>query len=345
VGPEIFTPANARVYGRWIGDRYRTRKNIIWILGGDRNPRPNTPDAEIWRAMAAGIVEGVGGENNALMTFHPAPNRTGTGEWFQQDAWLDVNMFQTGHCRETTSYENIRAAYDRVPTKPVLDAEPIYEDHPVCFNAKDLGTSSAYDVRKSAYLHLFAGAFGHTYGSHDIWQFYSPAREPVNGPHVYWQAALDLPGATQMQFVRRLMESRPMLERVPDQSLLVDSNTVAAERVQATRGRNYAFVYSAAGKPFTVRLGKISGAVLRAAWFDPRTGKVESIGNVDNAGTRLFTPPRAGYGQDWVLLLDDDANGYSAPEAPLRRGKKRRFLRHFDTQVPGVRIPVTVPIY
>jgi len=28
VGPEIFTPQNARVYGEWIGNRYRTRKII-----------------------------------------------------------------------------------------------------------------------------------------------------------------------------------------------------------------------------------------------------------------------------------------------------------------------------
>ena len=312
-GPEIFTPANARAYGRWIGNRYRTRTNIIWILGGDRNPRPNTPDAEVWRALAAGITEGVDGEGNALMTFHPQPNRAGSGEWFHQDAWLDVNMFQTGHCRDANSYDNIRAAYDRLPAKPVLDGEPIYEDHPVCFNAKDLGTSSAYDVRKSAYLHLLAGAFGHTYGAHPVWQFFAPGREPVNGPHMTWQAALDLPGAGQMQFVRRLMESRPMLARVPDQSLIVENDLVPAERIQATRGADYLFVYSAAGKPFTVRLGKISGAVLRAAWFDPRSGKVETAGMVANEGTRLFTPPRTGYGQDWVLVLDDNARGYGLP--------------------------------
>jgi hypothetical protein len=301
------------VYGRWLGDRYRTRKNIIWILGGDRNPRPGSADADVWRAMAAGIIEGVGGEDNALITFHPAPNRAGSGEWFQEDAWLDVNMFQTGHCRDVTSYENIRAAYDRLPAKPVLDGEPIYEDHPVCFNANDLGTSSAYDVRKSAYLHLFAGAFGHTYGAHDIWQFYSPDREPVNGPHVFWQAALDLPGAGQMRFVRRLMESRPMLERVPDQSLIMENNLAPAERIQATRGIDYLFVYSAAGKPFTVNLGKISGTVLRATWFDPRTGKVDAAGTVQNAGTKLYKPPRIGYGQDWVLVLDDDGKHYAAP--------------------------------
>src|SRR5581483_1015563 len=35
-GPEIFTPQNAETYGRWLGARYRTTSNIIWVLGGDR---------------------------------------------------------------------------------------------------------------------------------------------------------------------------------------------------------------------------------------------------------------------------------------------------------------------
>jgi len=39
MGPEIFNPENAKTYGQWIGARYKDRKNIIWIMGGDRNPR------------------------------------------------------------------------------------------------------------------------------------------------------------------------------------------------------------------------------------------------------------------------------------------------------------------
>lgn len=35
-GPEIFNIENARVYGKWLGERYKNRVNIIWILGGDR---------------------------------------------------------------------------------------------------------------------------------------------------------------------------------------------------------------------------------------------------------------------------------------------------------------------
>ncbi len=312
-GPEVFTVENAKVYGKWLGNRYKNRKNLIWILGGDRNPRKDSKDVEVWRSMAAGIAEGVGGNDKAMMTFHPQPNSEGAGEWFHNDEWLDFNMFQTGHCRDFAVYDNIKGAYDRKPAKPTLDGEPIYEDHPVCFNVTELGTSNAFDVRKSAYLDLFAGAFGHTYGCHDIWQMYSPNREAVNGPHVFWQQAMDLTGAKQMQWVRRLMESRPLLDRMPDQSLIVENNLSPNERIQATRGNDYIFVYAATGKAFTVNLGKTTGTQLQGFWYDPRNGKTTEIGKFDNKGTRLFTPPTSGYGQDWVLILDDAGKGYAKP--------------------------------
>ncbi|RYF54487.1 MAG: DUF4038 domain-containing protein, partial [Cytophagaceae bacterium] len=271
-GPEIFTPQNARVYGQWLGERYRNRPNIIWIIGGDRNPRPGSQDVTVWREMAAGIEAGVGGPDKALISFHPQPNGTNGGavQWFSTDKWLDINMHQNGHCRDTPIYDHITASYNQVPTRPTMDAEPLYEDHPVCFNAKDLGTSNAYDVRKYAYLDLFAGAHGHTYGCHDIWQMYSPIRLGVNSPHLFWPEAMELPAANQMKFVRRLLESRPLLDRVPDQSMIIENAYPPAERIQATRGKDYAFVYTAAGKPFTVKLGTLSGNRLAAYWFNPR---------------------------------------------------------------------------
>lgn len=312
-GPEIFNPTNARVYGRYVGNRYKNRENIVWVLGGDRMPRDGSQDVAVWRAMAEGIQEGVGGADKALMSYHPQPNglEGGASKWFQNDDWFDFNMHQNGHCRYTPVYDQISVSYNRQPTKPTMDAEPIYEDHPVCFNVKDLGTSNAYDVRVYAYLDLFAGAHGHTYGCHDIWQMYSSQRPAVNGPHLFWQQALDLPGANQMAFVRKLMTARPLLDRVPDQSIIVENNLSPAERIQATRGKDYAFVYSAVGKPFTVNPGKISGKTITATWFDPRTGKTQSAGTFDNQQAKQFSPPSKGYGHDWVLVLDDSAKNYA----------------------------------
>jgi Protein of unknown function (DUF4038)/Putative collagen-binding domain of a collagenase len=305
MGPEIFNPANASIYGKWLGNRYKESKNIIWVIGGDRNPR-NESEINIWRSMAKGIESGVGGSDKALMTFHPQPNSledAGSSKWFHNDDWLDFNMFQTGHCRENNIWDRIQIAYNKPNTKPVLDGETLYEDHPVCFNAKDLGYSSAYDIRKHAYIDVFAGAFGHTYGCHDIWQMYAPNRTPVNGPLNFWYVAMNLPGADQMQHLRNLIESRPMLDRVPDQSIITDA-LGANNRIQATRGKNYLFVYSSQGASFKVRMGKIEGKKLKGYWYEPKNGNKTLIGEFENKGEQLFTPPSSGYGVDWVLVLE-----------------------------------------
>ncbi|TDE15466.1 glycoside hydrolase family 140 protein [Dyadobacter psychrotolerans] len=312
-GPEIFNENNAAIFGEWIGKRYENRRNVIWILGGDRTPRQNSNDVKVWRALAAGIGRGAGGYGKTLMSFHPQPNAVdmgGSSHWFHKDEWLDFNMLQDGHCRDELTYDKVSFVYNRSPAKPVIDSEPIYEDHPVCFNVADLGISNAYDVRKFAYLDLFAGAFGHTYGCHDVWQMYDQGREPVNGPHLSWKDALDLPGAKQMSFVKKLMTSRPMNDRVPDQSLIVENNNGPADRIQATRGKDYAFVYSAAGKRVSVHTGKISGSDFNAYWFDPRKGEAKLIGKFANKGSQIFVPPSTGYGKDWILVLDDADKNY-----------------------------------
>lgn len=306
-GPEIFDEQSAAVYGAWIATRYKNKTNIIWILGGDRTPR-NARDVAIWNSMGRAIKKAT--DNKALVTFHPQPNETGSAEWFHNEAWLDFNMFQNGHCRDMNVYDKIARVYNMQPLKPVLDGEVLYEDHPVCFNAKDLGISNAYDIRKYAYLDLFAGAHGHTYGCHDVWQMYSSKHEGVNGPHHYWEEALELPGANQMIFVKNLILSHPFLERVPDQSLIVENSMAASERIQATRGKDYLFVYSSEGKPFTLILNKISGKELQAYWYDPRTGKSTTAVSVANKGSKKFSPPSSGYGKDWILVMDDSSKKY-----------------------------------
>jgi hypothetical protein len=319
VGPEIFNPQNARVYGEYVGRRYKN-KPIIWLLGGDRNPR-HEQDVAVWRAMAEGVIQGAGDGDpkKVMMSFHPQPRDVGgSSHWFHNDAWLDFNMFQTGHCRNLNIYGKIAADYALTPIKPTMDGEPIYEDHPMCFNAKELGYSDPYDVRKAAYWALFAGGHGHTYGCHAVWQMWQPGREPINGPLKPWYESLDLPGATQMSHVRALMESRPILARVPDQSLLAEERS-GDEHLQATRGDDYLFVYSPQGQPFTVNLGKISGNKVKGSWYDPRTGATKAFGEFKNSGTRQFTPPSSGSNNDWVLILDDSRKKYGAPTKVVTR--------------------------
>ncbi|MDF3057569.1 MAG: putative endoglucanase [Rariglobus sp.] len=316
VGPEVFTPENAEVFGEWLGRRYR-QSAIIWVLGGDRAPDNETHFAII-RAMGAGLRRGDGGAH--LITFHPWGG-TGSAEWFHGERFIDFNMRQNGHEPTHARYAKTRVDYDRTPVVPVIDSEPLYEDHPLSFAAADHGYSIAADVRRTFYWDVFAGAFGHAYGHHSVWQFFADGRAPVNGPIMSWREALEQPGAGQMIHGRRLIESRPMLTRVPDDDLLVPANPPAMVpgagryRFAGTRdaeGR-YAMIYAPAGRAFSARMNRLAGPRVKAWWFDPRTGVSAAAGEFANEGEVAFMPPTPGEDLDWVLVLDQVSQGYGAP--------------------------------
>ncbi len=321
-GPEIFTPQNAAQYGEWLGTRYKDATNIIWILGGDR-PLENDAHKEVNRALARGLRKGDGGAH--LMTFHPTGGAS-SSQHLHNDEWLDFNMRQNGHVAEFTGrYDKTREDYDRTPTKPVLDGEPIYEDHPVNFKAKEFGHSVATDVRRPLYWNLFTGAFGHTYGHHSVWQMWQPGRKPINNPLLSWSEALDQLGAAQMQHGRRLIESRPFLTRIPDDSLIVTHKPddvdiptampgAGLKRFVATRDSegSYAMIYAPTGRKFKVNLTKLSGAKVRGWWFNPRDGKATLIGEWATTNEEAFMTPTPGEDIDWVLVLDDAAKKFTA---------------------------------
>ncbi len=256
----LFNESNAEAYGEWLGKRYQD-KAVVWILGGARNP-DNDAQKGVIRAMARGLKKGDGGAH--LMTFHPTGG-SGSATWFHEEEWLSFNMRQNGHNQIYTGcFDQTRADYDRQPAKPVVDGEPLYEDHPISFDEKKLGHSTAADVRRPLYWDLFSGAFGHTYGHHSVWQMWTPERGPINYPLMPWFEAIDQPGAGQMQYGRWLMESRPFLSRVPDDSIIVTDRVepsvpgAGRYRFVATRDEagTYAMVYAPLGRTFKVKMDK-----------------------------------------------------------------------------------------
>lgn len=333
-GPVIFNEKNARIYGFILGERYRNERNILWILGGDR---PAKGFESLWTAMADGITEGLG--HKPFFTYHPwggvsSLEQPWTGgsssEWFHNDEWLDMNMWQSGHLlMDAPNWDMVTLDYNRKPYKPVLDGEPNYEGHPIDpFLRKwtpEHGRFTDYDVRKQAYRAVFAGACGHTYGQHSVWQFWSPQHEPVNYPIPSWEEAIFAPGAKQMIYLKNLMLSRPYLSRIPAQEILIGEPKVPqvgnndhfqplrASHVRATRCSegSYAMVYfPQAEQSVNVDLSCISGRV-KGYWYDTRTGKSFDTGNYLNKGQRKFTSPVAG--PDWVLILDDISKNFLTP--------------------------------
>lgn len=316
IGPEIFNPQNALEFGKWMGNRYKDYDNIIWILGGDRNPRPDTDDVAVWRAMAEGIAAGAGGNDKTLMSFHPQPKDAGgSSTWFHQDEWLDFNMHQTGHCANKGTYKHIEHDYALSPVKPVLDAEPLYEDHPNCFRPDELGHSIPEDIRRIMYWNVFAGAFGQTYGCHDVWQMYKQGRTGINKPLRPWPEALDLPMANQVKHLKQLMLSRPFLSRIPDQSMILGQQPENNDYVIATRDQNgsYAMIYFPTGKTTEIDISTLEGDLFTCWWYDPRTGAAFKGDDLGKSDRLTIHPPSAGPGNDWVLVIDSNKLNFSVP--------------------------------
>ena len=331
-GPHPFNVNNARTYGEYVGNRFKD-KEIIWIIGGDRNPEGYQ---DILTAMAEGLDKG-DKSSDFLTTFHgvkkgefiPPENifteRLGYSYFFHNENWLDFNSVYSGHGWAYPIYRLIAIDRKLKPVKPTIEIEPNYENHPLIgdgsgyysdkkrWDGKTRTTASL--VREQAYWALLAGAAGHTYGCHDIWQFYDEGIEPNDHANTYWQEAINFPGAVQMGILRRLFESRQWYTMVPDQQIISAGQGSGENHKQAARASDgkFLFVYLPRGNGVTVNMEKISGKNVKAYWFNPRNGSAIYINQFPCSGTRQFTAPSSGVDNDWVLVLDDAEQDYPHP--------------------------------
>jgi hypothetical protein len=300
---EMLTDENiATKYGKWIANRYKNKENIIWVNGGDSN---GATYGYVWNALGNAIKSV---DNKHLMTYHPSGGSSST-DWFSQADWIDFHMIQSGHSgtieQANTKFKN---KYNSINNIPIFDGEPRYEGilKDVFGKGADgsLGRYEAKDVREIAYRQLFSGAFGHTYGNHAIWQMFTWDKDPECGSvEKSWQKALNDKGAFEVGYAAKLMRSRPILSRVPDQSLVTEGNAIT------TKGDGYAFVYLPYGGSVTVDLQNI-GETVKAWWYDPRTGEATEIDTYSNSNYETFNTEET---KDWVLVLDDTSKGYGIP--------------------------------
>jgi hypothetical protein len=281
---KIFTEANVREYGRWLGRRYKDTPNLIWVNGFDLK---SSEYPEITQALAAGLQEGDGGEH--LITFHPGGGNSSS--YFHTEKWLSYNTIQTW-----SDYWRIHALvladYCRLPVKPVVLAEGAYEDGPE-YPSRPI---TPLVVRKQAWWAFLAGGF-HTYGHNDMWR-----KNPT------WRESLDSPGARQMGILKQVLSSREWWTLVPDQSVIAagaGSDKYLNAAARSTRG-DWAILYLSTRNPITVDFGKVTTSeVVRATWVNPETGELNGAGVFPNSGLRSLTPSLKS--EDAVLLLEAEA--------------------------------------
>jgi len=222
-------------------------------------------------------------------------------------------MRQPGHAENKLElYNQLAVMWAYSPAKPMVDAETCYENHPIMTgNWQNTGRRyGQFEVRRAAWWNVLSGSIGETYGAHGVWQMHKQGFPTIFAPNGYWYNDIGLPGSSQMQHIRKLMESRPFLRMVPDQPLLKNQASGGLNRILAMRdSQGYcAIVYIPSGTTVGLNMGRLSQGDYRASWFDPRTGRTHSSFTFARDAAPQFVPPSTN--TDWVLVIDRTACNY-----------------------------------
>ena len=278
-------PAKCRAWGRYVGQRYAAFDNLVWLIGGDRNPANARDEVD---AVARGIKDA---DNRHLLTAHCHPENSAIDR-YRDSGWLDLNTTYTYEI----VHHKLQADYNRTPVMPYVLIETTYEgEH----------NASAVQIRRQAYWALLSGAAGQFMGNRPIWLF-----DPG------WQAALNSAGSQDMARLLALFRSRPWYDLVPDQDhkVVVDGlgefNGLDYLTAARTTDGGTVMAYLPSMRTIAADLGKVAGKSAKVWWFNPRSGGAQAVGEFPTAGLQRFTPPSEG---DWVLVVDDASRGYGAP--------------------------------
>ncbi len=144
--PEINTSVNTEAvmenYGRYLGNRYKSFNNVIWVMGGDYYTAATL-------AKTRAIVRGIQATDQPrLFTAHNARQESGL-LYYTNETWFTVN---TTYSDCTLTPQRLIEDYQRARVMPFVYFEGRYENE----------GASAVCLRSQAYWPVLLGAAGRT---------------------------------------------------------------------------------------------------------------------------------------------------------------------------------------
>jgi hypothetical protein len=317
--------SKAFAYGQYLGNRYKTFPNIVWMHGNDFQSWQNSADTALVQAVARGI------RSVDKIHIHTVELNYLTSGSLDDPTWAPLIELDAAYTYFPT-YAQVLIEYNRPDFKPVFMVESNYEFeqnfHPPG------GTPN--NLRRQEYWTMLSGATGQLYGSAYTWRL-----------NKGWESNLETPGVLQLKYMKDLFANRKWYDLVPDQNHTVMISGYGAfscfagmlsPRIRRNeyamgpllnRVLKYTFMASdgcaVAARSFdgslvmaymptirtiTVDMSKLAGPST-ARWYDPTSGEYSDVKGSPfaNTGTRQFTPSganKSGDG-DWVLVLETQA--------------------------------------
>jgi hypothetical protein len=322
-----------RAYGQFLGQRYQSFPNIIWMSGNDFQDWRNPASDAVVRAVALGILDR---DTNHLHTAELDYSVSSSLDDTNWNGILGLNATYTYY----PTYARLLQDYNRSNFLPTFMVEANYE-----FESLAGPVTTPPILRKQEYWTMTSGACGQLYGNRYTWPFIDN-----------WQDNLDTPGTIQIGYMKQFFEPRAWYHLVPDTNHVVvtagygtfSSSGYVADNDYLTAARtsdgSLVVIYTPIVRQFTVDLSRLSGpAVTR--WYDPANGGFVLIAGSPfaNSGTRSFTPPGNNADGDggWVLVLETNPPPDPPPPPPVPVQPKFVQQNYAVPQTPQSQVSVS----
>ncbi len=301
------TAAKCRGYGQYLGNRYRSFTNIVWVHGGDYNP----PSGSTGEQKALEILFGIKDRDTSkLHTYHGSRGRNAY-EQANFAPHLDLDAVYT----DVITYGKSLEAYNRTGFKPHFVFEAKYENE---------GPSRA-SLRAQSWWSNLSGSTGQFFGNSPLWHFNAPT---WNSYGWTWQAAMDAAGSQDQARIGPVFTPRAWPALVPDQShaTVTAGYGTSGQMDYVTAGRAgdgtlvmaYLPSTGTGTRTITVNMARLSASA-DARWVNPASGAASTVSGSPfaHSGSRTFTTPGDnGTGaNDWVFVLET-ASSPPPPPAP-----------------------------
>lgn len=319
--------ATMTAYGAFLGNRYKSYPNIIWLQGGDANvDRCGSDLAKKVDDIARGIRSM---DSRHLMTVEATSGIWGEASATNWSAYTYGNSHPQGWITLGTIYpkgtpdkvlsaeiaqiiaQNITET-EAAPFIPYFSIEDPYEYEPWS------NPYSREQLRQVGYVEVLSGAhLGRMFGSSGVWPFGAGCCQQGST----WQENMEHPASFDQQRLGRLFRSREHWKLVADLKHEVVTAGYGAGAALTVTSRTsdgqtiIAYLPNGNTATVTVDMTKITSPLGRAVcwWFNPSSGDATLIGSYANSGTRDFVPPDS---KDWVLVIDDVSANLPAPGSP-----------------------------
>jgi Protein of unknown function (DUF4038)/Putative collagen-binding domain of a collagenase len=294
-------------YGLFLGNRWKSRSNLVWMLSGDYT----APAGSTGEARLLYILKGLrdAGATTQLVAAHIAPVSL-SSDWAAFASSLQLNGVYPG-APAGGEHALAQRAWNTTPVRPAFLIEPGYE-------AENFVPGDPASVRAYGWWGQLTTIGGNFYGQRDIWPFQTGTWGSGFGVNQPWQQSMATPGAVAMSLMASLLAPLPWQKLVPSGQSGMRTLVTAGGGTQGSTDwvaaaadpagsllLAYVPTTGTSQRAVTVDLGVMAGAA-RASWWNPTTGGTISAGTgLSNAGPlQLKTPGDNGSGaNDWVLVV------------------------------------------